>query len=316
MAQYQWEFIGEDGAFKNHALSRDLFVAAVENSKFMEHVQPQESFGKNMGESILLTRIRRLTEPSSGDLTEGIRIPEDEYTLATTSIKVVEIGRSVPYTSLSEDLTWYDLESSIQMVLRDQMTLVLDAKAANAFTGSDAKVKYQITGLTAGAFTTNGTFGGPAAANLNVFHIEEIADELFDVFFVEPAVDDDYIAITRTLGIRGLKRDPTWEEWHKYTDPSAKFNGEVGRLESVRFIKTNHNNALGNVGTGQVLGETVVFGKDAVAMAEAQTPELRASIPGDFGRDKAVAWYGILEFGVIWPTANPGEAKIIHVGST
>jgi hypothetical protein len=44
-------------------------------------------------------------------------------------------------------------------------------------------------------------------------------------------------------------------------------------------------------------------------------PELRAAIPGDFGRQKAVAWYGILDFGVIWDTANPGEAKIVHVTS-
>jgi hypothetical protein len=41
------------------------------------------------------------------------------------------------------------------------------------------------------------------------------------------------------------------------------------------------------------------------------TPELRASIPGDFGRAKAVAWYGILEFDVIWDTDNAGEAKMV-----
>ena len=314
MAQYQWQFNAETGAFKNHALSRDLYVAAVEKSVFMDHVIPIESFGKNMGESVLLTRIRRLTEPTTGDLTEGIRIPEDDYAMATTSITVTEIGRSVPYTSLSEDLTWYDLESSIQRVLRDQMALVLDTKAAAAF--QNGQIKYQITGLTAGTFTTNGSFGGASTENLNVYHVEEIHDYLFDDLYVEPLDNDDYVAITRTLGYRGLMRDPNWEEWHKYTDPSAKFNGEVGRIENVRFIKTNHNGALGEVGTGSVLGETVVFGQDAVAMAEVQTPELRASIPGDFGRDKAVAWYGILEFGVIWTTGNAGEAKIVHVGST
>jgi hypothetical protein len=51
-------------------------------------------------------------------------------------------------------------------------------------------------------------------------------------------------------------------------------------------------------------------------MAEVLTPEMRAGIPADFGRSKAVAWYGILEFGVIWTTANAGEARIVHVSST
>jgi len=46
------------------------------------------------------------------------------------------------------------------------------------------------------------------------------------------------------------------------------------------------------------------------------SPELRAAIPGDFGRSKAVAWYGILEFDIIWDTGNPGEARIVHVAST
>ena len=86
-------------------------------------------------------------------------------------------------------------------------------------------------------------------------------------------------------------QDPAWEEWHKYTNPQAKYNGEVGRWEHIRLLKTNHNGALGKVGTGSVLGEGVVFGRDAVAMAEVLTPELRAAIPGDFGRSKAVAWY-------------------------
>jgi hypothetical protein len=59
-----------------------------------------------------------------------------------------------------------------------------------------------------------------------------------------------------------------------------------------------------------------VFGADACAMAEALTPELRAAIPQDFGRQKAVAWYGILAFDVIWDTGNAGQAKSVHVTST
>jgi N4-gp56 family major capsid protein len=313
MAEYQWQFNAETGAFKNHALSKDLYIAAVEKSVFMDHVQPIPSFGKKMGESVLLTRIRRLTEPTTPDLTEGIRVPEDDYAMSTTSITVTEIGRSVPYTSLSEDLTWYDLENSVQSVLRDQMALALDTKAATAF--QSGQIKYDITGLTTGTFATAGTFTNTSTENLNVYHVEQIHDYMFDDLYVEPVANDDYMAICRTLAYRGLMRDPEWEEWHKYTDPSAKYNGEVGRIENVRFIKTNHNNALAEVGTGSVLGESVFFGADAVAMAEVQTPELRAAMPGDFGRDKAVAWYGILEFGVIWDTANAGEAKIVHVGS-
>jgi len=313
-APFTWTFDAPTGTYKNHALSSKLYEAAVENSVFMDHVDPVEGFGKKMGETITLTRIRNISEPTSADLSETIRIPEDEFELAVQSITVKELGRSVPYTSLSMDLSKYDLLNPIQKKLREQMRLVLDTKAATAF--KNTQIKYVPTGATSNNITTNGTAGAAATANMNVFHCEEIRDYMFDDLRVPPLGGGDYLGIFRTLGLRGIKRDPDWEQWHKYTDPQAKFNGEIGRIESIRFIESNHSNALGKIGTGSVLGEGVVFGEDAVALAEAMTPELRAAIPGDFGRSKAVAWYGILEMDVIWDTGNAGEAKILHITST
>ena len=314
MSQQTWSFDAPTGVYKSHAMSSEMFEAAVAKSVFMDHVFPIDGFGRGRGEAVTLTRIAAISEPTSATLQEADRIPEDTFTLSTTSITVDEIGRAVPYTSLALDLSEFDLENPIQNELRKQMTLTLDTKAAGVFTS--CQVKYIPTGLASATNDTDGTASTAATANMNVFHVEEIRDLLFDTYFCPPAVDDDYVGIFRTLGLRGIKRDPTWEEWHKYTDPSAKFNSEVGRIENVRFIGTNHNNALGQIGTSSVLGEGVVFGERPVAMAEALTPELRAALPSDFGRSKAVAWYGILNFGEVYPTANAGEAKIIHVASS
>lgn len=313
MAEFQWAFDAPTGTFKQHALSRRLYMAALEDSVFMDHVAPVEGFGRKMGENVTLTRIATIAEPNSINLTEGERIPEDTYSISTTSITVVEIGRAVPYTSLAEDLSFLDLSNGIQRRLRDQMALGLDTKAATAF--KTAQVKYIPTGIAAGTFDTDGTASTAATANLSVFHVEEIKDYLYDTLHT-PTIGGDYIGIFRNLAMRGLKRDPAWEEWHKYTDPQAKFNDEVGRIEEVRFIRTNHANALANVGTNSVLGEGVVFGQDSVAMAEVLTPELRAGLPQDLGRSKVVGWYGILEFGLIWDTANAGEARVVHVTSS
>jgi len=314
MAQFQWQFDAPTGVFKNHALSAQLYKVAVEDAVFMDHVKPVEGFGKKMGENVTLKRVSAVAEPTSIDLVEGVDIPEDTFVLSAKGITVGEIGRSVPFTSFAEDLSSLDLENSIQSELRRQMTLGLDTKVASAFRGSNTKIKYAITGLATNNITTNGTFGATSSANMNVFHAEEIRDYLYDTLRA-PTVGGDYIGIFRTLGIRGLKRDPDWEEWHKYTDPTVKFNSEVGRIEGIRFIETNHANALRKVGTSSVLGEGVVFGEDSVAMAEAQTPELRAGIPRDLGRSKLVGWYGILAFDVIWDTGNAGQARIVHVGS-
>jgi N4-gp56 family major capsid protein len=313
MALFQWQFDPPAGVFKNHELSARLYQVAVEESVMMDYVRPIGGFGKKMGESITLKRVSAISEPTSAVLAEGVRIPEDSFSLSTKAITVQEIGRAVPFTSLAEDLATLDLQNSIQAELRRQMRLVLDTLAATAFKLS--KIKYAITGLASNNIATNGTFGATSSANMNVFHAEEIRDYLFDTLRAPGFEGDDYIGVFRTLGIRGLKRDPDWEEWHKYTDPAAKFNSEVGRMENIRFVETNHANAFGKVGTSAVLGEGVVFGADAVALAEVQTPELRAALPQDFGRENAVAWYGILKMDVIWDTGNAGEAKIVHVGS-
>lgn len=311
MAQFTWTFDAPTGTYKNFALSSKLWEAAVENSVFMDHITPVAGFGKKMGESVTLVRVRNVTEPLSADLDETVRIPEDEFALSTRQITVKEMGRAIPYTSLSVDLSSFDLENPIQRKLREQMRLVLDTKAALAFRA--ALLTYTTTTATAFTLTTNGVPSGVATHNLNVAHVEEMRDILFDTYQVPPLENGDYVGIFRTFGIRGLKRDTNWEKWHQYTDPQAKWNGEVGRIEGVRFIETNHANALRKFTNA---GEGVIFGDEGVAMAEAMTPELRAAIPGDFGRSRAVAWYGILEFGLIWDTANAGEAKVIHFSST
>lgn len=315
MAQFTWTFDAPTGVYKSHAMSRELYWEALEDSVFMDHVTGVEGFGRKQGETVTLTRLATITEPTDSTLTEAERIPEDSYSISTTSITVSEIGRAVPFTSLAEDLSILDLQNTIQRRLVDQMTLTLDSKAATAF--KQAKIKYIPTGLASGTFDTDGTASTSATANWNVFHVEEIADYLYETLFA-PTIGGNYVGIFHNKSIRGIKRDPDWEQWHIYTDPQAKFNDEIGMIENVRHIRTNHANALTKVGTGSVLGDGVVFGQDSVALAEVLTPELRAemNVGDDFGRSHAAAWYGILAFGLIWDTANAGEARVVHVTSS
>ena len=206
MAEFSWTFDAPTGTYKQHAMSRKLYMKALENSVFMDFVQPITSFGKKMGENVTLTRIADIAEPTSSDLTESERIPEDEFSISTTSITVTEIGRSVPYTSLSEDLSFFDISNNIQRRLRDQMRLTMDTKAAAAF--KTAQVKYIPTGVSSKTLDTDGTASTTASANWNVYHVEEARDELYDTYRAPGWSGDDYVAIFRTLGLRGIKRDP------------------------------------------------------------------------------------------------------------
>lgn len=313
MAQQTWTFDAPNGVYKNHAMSSNLRMAAIAQTKFMQFVRPEEGYGRKKGESITITRVSSIDEPTDGRITENENIPQDELSLSTVAITVSEWGRSVPFTSLSEDLSEFNVENIVQKQLMKQMRLTLDKSASAAF--QETLIKATPTGVASLSITTNGT-PGTATANVNFFHLETIRDYMHSDLLVPYYEGDDYVGLFSTQACRGLKNDPKFEEWKKYTSPEAKFNSEIGKIENIRIVEVNNQNALAqDLGTGSVLGEGVIFGEDAVAMAVVLDPELRAAIPQDFGRKKAVAWYGILEFGIIWDTANAGEARIVHVTS-
>lgn len=315
MSQQTWTFDAPSGVYKNHAMSSDIREAAIAETKFMQFVSPESGYGKKSGESVTITRIANIDVPSNGRLTEAQRIPEDDLTITTIAITVTEWGRSVPYTSLADDLGSLDLENVIQRKLKDQMKLVLDSACAAAF--KTAKVKAIPDGVSSLVFDTDGTASTQATANFNVYHLEQIRDYMFSTLNVPTYSGDDYIGLISTKAKRGIMSDPAWEPWHRYTDPQAKYNSEVGRMENIRFIEINNLNSLsGTKGLNGILGEGVIFGADAIAMAVVQDPELRAKMPEDYGRSKGVAWYGIMEFGIIWDTANAGEARIVHLTSS
>jgi N4-gp56 family major capsid protein len=291
-------------------------MAAIEQAKFMAFVKPEPGYGRKMGESITITRVSNVSVPTSDVLNENVRIPEDSISLSTQAITVAERGRAIPYTSLSLDLGHFDLEMAIQKKLRDQLSLSMDITAATAFKAG--LVKAIPSGVATTTFDVDGTPSTAATSNLNMYHVEQIRDYMFGTLNIAPFSGDDYVAVISYKSKRGLMNDPKWVDWKKYTDPAAKYNGEVGRIENIRFVEQNHTTALSATkGTGSVLGEGVFFGADPVVMAVVQDPELRAKESEDYGRSKGVAWYGIYGYGQIWSdSANAGEARVVHLTSS
>lgn len=281
----------------------------------VETAKPISDFGTGDGRSTTLTRIRNVTESAVITINETQRIPEANYEVSVTNIHALEVGRAIPFTSLSKDFSHYDLGSSVQYKLMEVMKLGMDTMCSEAY--KDASIKYAITGLSSNNITTNGVFGATSTDTLNLYHVEQIADYLYDTVKCPPFMDEHYCGVFRTKSIRGLRDDPAFQAWEQYTTPRGRMRGEAGLMEPIRLKQTNHEQAWGNVGANGVLGEGVVFGADAVAMVEVRTPTLIMS-QGDADnayRNKSAVWYGIINFAIIWPTGNAGEARVVHVGS-
>jgi N4-gp56 family major capsid protein len=313
-----WTFDTPSGVYKNHALSEEYFKQAIARTRFFEHVSIKPAFGKKQGESVTIPLVPALAEPSSAQLSENSNMPELPFTTKVQTVIVREFGQAVPYSGLIEDLDHYDPEDWISARLVDQQKLVLDASAATAF--KQAAVVMTPTGQASVTTSTSGSAGAQATTNLNFFLIETARDYLVGTLLAPGVKDEtDYVCIGTTFGLRGLKRDPLFIGWAAYKDPERKWNGEVGQIEDVTFVETNHATALTNTfpnAGANVMGEAVIFGREAVAFVEAVAPELRAGIPTDLGRQRLIGWYGVYGFQLLWTSALAGEGKVIHFAST
>ena len=118
----------------------------------------------------------------------------------------------------------------------------------------------------------------------------------------------DYFAIGRPTTFRTLKND--LESLHQYVDAGFRMimNGEIGRYEGVRFVE--QTNIASQAWTNSKSDTVHFFGEDTVAEAIACPEEMRGKIPGDYGRDKGVAWYALGGFGIVH--GNADNARIVR----
>ena len=314
---FQWVPDMPSGIMRNHYLSGKLRYAAFADSKGMQFVKAEDGYGKRMGDTVTIPRVRNVDEPTSGLLSRTGKIPIDTLAISTRAITVAEYGRGLEFTEESKLLSKFDPEDMIQNRLKVQMKLTIDTVIFTAFKA--CQIRYGPTSAVGGTFTTDaGVTSQVATNNITVGHIKIIRDYLDTTIHAPTYENDTYMSLAAVRALRGIKDDPEWMGWRVYIQPEqAFFKGEVGEIEDIRFVKVNHNNALDDtVGTGSLLGEMLFFGQDPVVMCEVQTPELRAAIASDFGRQRAVAWYGVLAFGETWNTSNDGEARIIYVTSS
>lgn len=317
---FTWEFDAATGIYKNNAISNEMLMVAARQWKMVPFTKKVKGFGAGMGQSITMIYYKPLADPTSGQLDERTRIPIDQLEMAQSSITVYEWGRGVEFTHFAKQLSKFDPEDAGQKQLMDQMHQVMDVAAANQFTGTNMKVKFIPTTLTGGTFDTDGTPSTQALQNVTVEHLGVIRDYMAMNLHVPFFDGEHYAGLFSTKGMRGLRQDKRLIAWHMYLRKGdLLYRGEVGMAENIRAMEVTNDDALSNSqGLASVLGEGVVIGDDAVGRAEIEFPELRAqtNFQGDFGRRGAVAWYGIVGYGVKFPTANDRECRGVHITSS
>lgn len=292
------------------------------SSKFRKAVQPATKFrqfcdvkdaaGKGRGENFHWN-VYSDVSTQGGTLVETNTMPEGNITITQGTLTITEYGNSVPYSGKLEALGKSSIRAPLMGALKDDATKTFDIAAQAQFDNTPLRVVPTAgTATDAVTLTTDGTATLTNNVALGKDHVKAIVD-LMKERNIPAYAEEDYYALSHPTTYRSFKND--LEDVHKYTAEGLSMikNGEKGRYEGCRFVEQTHipkggaadsttwnaNTKTADAWDNALSSWAFFFGADTCAEGIAIPEEMRAKMPGDYGRSKGVAWYYIGGFGLV-----------------
>ena len=316
MAGQVWSVNTSGGYMYALNLSRQLRMAVQPIVKFRQFCDVKDAAhqGLHRGDTFHWNVFSDVGTQGS-TLTETNTIPETSFTIAQGTMTITEAGNSVPWTGKLDDLSEQPVAEVIRKVLKTDAKKAFDNLASAEF--NKAALRVAPTGgtsATAVTLTTNSVCTITNTLALSNNHVKSIVD-IMKERNIPAYTGDDYYAIAWPTTFRAFKDDI--ETLKSYVDQGFRMimNGEIGRYDGVRFVEQTFK-AKGSIGTAGVAwaqGKSdwvVFFGEDTVAEAVAVPEEIRGKIPGDYGRDRGIAWYYLGGFGIVHTQAAQNRIVI------
>ena len=126
-----------------------------------------------------------------------------------------------------------------------------------------------------------------------------------------PTINGKYVAIVHPSVIYDLRSSDEWIEAHKYASPEEIYNGEIGELHGVRFIRNTFAPVLGGDSyknkDGGVTYATYFLGKDAFGIIDPDGGALEMIV-----KDKSQAGGPLNQFSTIGYKFETNGATILY----
>jgi len=307
MAGQVWETNAAGGFMYSGELSDVLRNALQPMTRFVQHCDADDFTDKGLhAGDAFQWNVYSDVATQGGRIDENQRMPETGFTITQASGTIFEFGNSVPYSGRLDDASRHPVKQIIHKALKNDCVKAFEAEAHTQF----ALTPLKVTGLTATTidFDTASTPDTNDTEMLN-FHIKSISDQMKERDM--PVYSDgNYRCLIRPAAMRAFKDE--LEDLHQHVDEGFQrlLNGEVGRhWEGIRFFEQTVIASV-NFATTDLSDEAFFFGDDTVIEAIVCPPEIRGKLPGDFGRDKGVAWYAEEGFALVHDVA--ADARIWH----
>ena len=289
-----WKVDTLGGFMYSDQLSNVLRTQLQPLSRFRQFTDIEDAKEKGTGD-LFSWNIYSDVEQQGGELDEEQAMPETRFTIKQETLKITEAGNSVPYSRKLDLFSKHSCERVINKTLKNDACKSLDTMAYTQF--ARAPVTFAPTGGTSTTAITV-TEGATAITNnvgMSKGHVKGIVDEMAERNVV-PYDGENYCALGRPTTFRPFKDD--LEALHMYVDAGfARISaGEIGRYEGCRFFTQTN---IGTKGwTNGKSDEAFFFGGDTVCEAVVEPEQIRAKLPGDYGRSRGMAWYWLGGFGL------------------
>lgn len=290
-----WSVDTLGGYMYSDQLSDVLRTALQPLTRFRNFCDIEEAKDKGTGDQFNWNVYSDVVD-AGGALDEEQAMPETNYTITQENLTVTEYGNSVPYSRKLDILSKHSCETAIHKVLKNDARKTLDSAAYTQF----ALTKLTVTPASGNSTTaiTLETTGTPTATNnvaMNKQHVKLIADAMAERDII-PFDGENYMCVGRPTTFRTFKDELEAIGFYVETGFAKITAGEIGRFESIRFHTQTSVASRG--WTNGLSDEAYFFGMDTVCEAIVEPEQIRAKLPGDYGRSRGMAWYYLGGFGI------------------
>lgn len=319
-----WAVASEGGYMYSDELSDYLRIRAQPLTKMRQLCDAQDGAAKGLHRgdkfywdvySDIGTQGRRLDEQQA--------MPESNYGIIQHSMTIYEAGNSVPYTGKLGDLAKHDLTAIIDKTLKHDARKYFDIEAYLQFKSTAIRVAPTGgTSTTSVTVTTNSATATTNNVELGTGHVKAMVDYAKESNI--PGFDgDDYVMVGHPTTYRNFKNQLEAVKQYTQIGIGEVFSGEIGRYENTRFVEQSfvpkggandsttfdpYSNTADAWNNGKS-SWAFMLGGDTVTEAVVLPEEIRAKIPGDYGRSRGIAWYYLGGFAIVHPDAD--NARIL-----
>lgn len=197
-------------------------------------------------------------------LTEGVTPNGQKLSMSVITSNVQQYGG---YIELSDILLLTAIDNNLVQatkLLGSQAGRTLDTITREVLNGG-TNVQYAEGQVTA----RNALVGGQASGN-HYLTVDAVRRAVrFLKVMNAPKINGNYVGIIHPDVSYDLMSDPKWVNVKTYSDPDGIYEGEIGKIEGVRFVETSEAKVFEGAGASGVdVYSTLILGADAYGVTE------------------------------------------------